>query len=108
MTSSARLASHRVTGHPNSTHHDARYSTAVIVHYPLHPLCSRGELPVCRRRGIGNVLQHVEVQVDGGPQAVPLWMTDEQLCKRLTTGLTPFCSSASLLELLALLQSTGL
>ncbi len=96
-----------LTGWFYSTHQDARYCTAVIVHYPLHPLCSRGELPVCRRRGIGNV-QHLEVQVDGGPQAVPLWMTDEQLCKRLTTGLTPFCSSASLLELLALLHSTGL
>jgi hypothetical protein len=90
-----------------STHHDARYCTAVIVYYPLHPHFRRGELPVCRRRGIGNV-QHVEVQVDGVQQAVPVWMTDEQLCKRLTMGLMPYCSSASLLELLALLRSTGL
>ena len=96
-----------LTGRFYPTHHDARYSTAVIVHYPLHPLCGRGELPACRRRGIGNV-QHVEVQVDGVQQAVPVWMTDEQLCKRLTMGLMPHCSSASLLELIALLRSTGL
>ena len=89
------------------THHDARYSPAVIVHYPLHPLSGHGELSVCRRRGIGDV-QHVEVKVDGVQQAIPLWMTDEELCKRLTIGLTPRCSSVSLLELLALLHSTGL
>jgi hypothetical protein len=95
------------TGRFYSTHHDARYCKAVIVHYPLHPFFGRGELPVRRRRGNGHV-QYVEVQVDSVQQAVPLWMTDEQFCKRLTIGLTPHCSSMSLLELLALLRSTGL
>ena len=90
-----------------STHHDARYSKAVIVHYPLHPFFGRGELAVARRRGTGRV-QHVEVRVDNVQQAVPLWMTDEQFCKRLTMGLTPYCSTVCLLELVALLRSTGL
>ena len=90
-----------------STHKDARYSKAVTVFYSFHPFCSRGALVVCRRRGIGNV-QHVEVQVDDVRQAVPLWMTDEQFCNQLTIGQTPYCSSVSLLQLRALLRSTGL
>ena len=95
------------TGWNYPTSNDARYSSFVAVHYPLHPFFGRGELPVCRRRGIGNV-QHVEVEVDEVQQAVPLWMTDEQLCQRLTIGLTPHCSLTSLLELLSLLRAAGL
>ena len=94
-------------GRLNPTHNDARYSSVVIVYYPLHPFFGRGELSVCRRRGIGNT-QHVEVKIDGGQQAVPLWMTDESFCQRLTTSPEPECSLVSLLELLSLLQATAL
>jgi hypothetical protein len=89
------------------TSHDARYSNAVIVHYPLHPFYGRGKLPVFRRRGVGNV-QNVEVILDSTPQAVPLWMTDESFCQRLKVSLKPQCSLASLLELLSLLRAEEL
>ena len=95
------------TGRFYPTRNDARYPSEVIVHYPLHPLFGRGKLPVCRRRGIGNV-EHVEVQADDVRQAIPLWMTDEQLCSRLTIGIEACCSLTAFLELLSLLRSTEL
>jgi hypothetical protein len=77
------------------------------VHYPLHPFFGRGELTVRRRHGIGNV-EHVEVQTADVRQAVPVWMTDEQLCRRLTIGFDPFCSLTALLQLDSLIRSAEL
>ena len=95
------------TGLVYPTSNDARYSKTVVVHYPLHPFFGRGELPVCRRRGIGNI-QHVEVEIDNEQQAVPLWMTDELLCQHFVISLEPNCSLSALLELFSLLQATDL
>ncbi len=86
------------------TRRDARYPGTVTVYYPLHPLYGRGELPVHRRYGIGEVEQ-VEVKTGAGRQAVPVWMTDEQQCRHMTLGLDPRCSLASLSKLLSLLGS---
>ena len=91
----------------NPTRNDARYPSEVIVHYPLHPFFGRGKLPVVRRYGIGNV-EHVEVQVNDVCHAVPVWMTDERFCGRMTIGFDPFCSLTALLQLLSLLGSAEL
>ncbi len=96
------------------TSNDARYTPSgpkieksVVVHYPLHPLYGRGDLTVCRRRGIDN-LQHIEVEFDQQQQAIPCWMTDEAFCQRLTIGHMPQVSVTALLELLSLLDATPL
>ena len=89
------------------THNDARYLGEVVVYYPLHPFFGRGKLPVCRRRGTGHA-EHVEVQIDGVRQALPLWMTDERFCNRLTMGFEPVCALTALLELILLVHSTEL
>jgi hypothetical protein len=86
---------------------DARYRSSVRVHYSLHPFFTRGELAVTRRYGVGNV-EHVEVQVEEGPQAVPVWMVDQEQCCQMTMGLDPQCSLASLLQLRVLLEQIRL
>ena len=78
-----------------------------MVHYPLHPFHGLGELPVCRHYGIGEI-KHVEVQVGEKRQAVPVWMTNAESCAEMTLGLEPICSLTSLLELVGMLQATGL
>ncbi len=90
-----------------ATRNDARYPRFVTVHYLLHPFYGRGELPVRQRCGVGDVEQ-IQVEVDQQRQAVPIWMTDEEDCARMTIGFEPLCSLTSLLDLLALLRSTGL
>lgn len=89
------------------THHDARYPSSVTVHYPLHPLFGRGELPVCQRYGSGDVEQYL-VEVEQETQAVPVWMTDECRCSSMTLGFAPQCSMASYLALLSLIGSADL
>jgi hypothetical protein len=103
-----------ISGLVYPTSNDARYTTgepkiqkSVVVHYPLHPLYGRGDLLVCRRRGVGN-LEHVEVEIDQQQQAIPRWMTDEKFCQRLTIGHMPQVSLTALLELLSLLDATPL
>ena len=95
------------TGRFYATRNDARYPRFVTVHYPLHPFYGRGELPVRQRCGVGDVEQ-IQVEVDQQRQAVPIWMTDEEGCARMTISFEPLCSLTSLLDLLALLRSTGL
>lgn len=90
-----------------ATRNDARYPSEATVHYPLHPLYGRGALPICRRLGSGSSEQF-ELEVGQEGQVVPAWMADEQLCAGMTTGIDPRCSIAALLELLSLIQSTGL
>ena len=79
----------------------------MTVHYPLHPFYGQTDLPVYRRYGIGDV-EHVEVELDGQRQAIPVWMIDEQQCARITMGIDPYCSLAPLSKLLLLLRSTRL
>lgn len=90
-----------------STRNDARYPSEAIVHYPLHPFHGRGALPIRRRLGTGSTEQ-LDLEVGQQRQVVPAWMTDEQLCARMTIGFDPRCSMAALLELLSLIQSAGL
>ena len=90
-----------------STRHDARYSRAVVVHYPLHPFYGLGQLPVCRHYGVGEI-KHVEVQVAEERQAVPIWMTNAESCVEMKLGFEPLCSLTSLLALVGMLQATGL
>jgi hypothetical protein len=86
---------------------DARYPRFVTVFYPLHPFCGRGTLVVRQRCGAGGALQ-VQVELEQKLQAVPLWMTDEEGCARMTISFEPFCSLTSMLELRSLLWSLGL
>jgi hypothetical protein len=90
-----------------STRNDARYPRFVTVHYPLHPFYRSGSLTVRQRCGVGDVEQ---LYVDCGQtrQAIPLWMTDEEDCARMTIGFDPCCSLKALLELRSLLRSTEL
>ena len=90
-----------------STRHDARYPRFVMVHYPLHPLHSRGELQVRQCFGSGDVEQYL-VEVEREVQAVPVWMTVGRRCAQMTTGFEPLCSMASYLALLSLIRSTVL
>ena len=90
-----------------STRNDARYPRLVTVHYPLHPFFGRKSLTVRQRCGAGEVEQ-VIVEFEKKLQAIPLWMTDEEACGRMTIGIEPMCSLASLVKLHSLLQSTGL
>lgn len=76
----------------------------MTVHYPLHPLHGRGSLRVRQRFGAGGVAQYV-VEAANTIQAVPVWMTDEGYCARMTFGFDAFCSVEALLELQSLLQS---
>jgi hypothetical protein len=85
---------------------DARYPGKVKVYYSLHPLFGQ-DVPVFRRYGRGES-QQVEVQLAGRRQGVPGWMTDEDRCARFSLGTEPRCSLASLLELVRLLQASGL
>lgn len=85
---------------------DARYPGKVTVIYPLHPFHGRGELPVVRRYGSGRAEQ-VEVETASRRQIVPLWMTDEDRCQRLSVGADPRCSLTALWELIALLQTSA-
>jgi hypothetical protein len=87
------------------THHDARYPAFVTVYYPLHLLYGRGSLRVRQRFGVGGVAQYV-VEMENIIQSVPVWMTDEAYCSRLTFGLDPLCAMRALLELQSLLQSS--
>jgi hypothetical protein len=103
-----------ISGLVYPTSNDARYTPggskiqkSVVVHYPLHPLYGRGDLRVCRRRGVG-ILEHIEVEFDQQQQAIPRWMTDEEFCQRLTIGCIPQVSVTALLELLSLLNATPL
>ncbi len=96
-----------LSGRFYSTRNDARYPSAATVRYPLHPLVGQGALPIRRRLGTGSNEQF-ELEVGQQGQVVPAWMTNEQLCARMTMGFDPRCSMASLLELLSLLQSAGL
>jgi hypothetical protein len=77
------------------------------VHYPLHLFHGRGTLNVRQRCGAGEIEQ-VIVEFEQKLQAIPMWMTDEQGCGRMTIGVEPVCSLASLAKLHALLRSTGL
>ena len=95
------------TGPFSAPRNDARYPRFVTVHYPLHPFYGRGELRIRQRCGVGDVEQ-IQVEVDQQRQAVPIWMTDEEGCARMTISFEPLCSLTSLLDLLALLRSTGL
>ena len=90
-----------------STRNDARYPSDAIVHYPLHPLYGRSALPIRRRLGTGGTEQ-LDLEVGQQRQVAPAWMTDEQLCARMTVGFDPRCSMPALLELLSLIQSTDL
>ncbi len=89
------------------THHDARYPSSVTVHYPLHPLYGRGELPIRQRSGAGDAEQYL-VEVEQGAQAIPVWMTDERRCAQMTTGFDPQCALGSYLSLLTLIRSSDL
>ncbi len=93
-----------ITGWFYSTRNDARYPRSVTVHYPLHPFYRSGSLTVRQRCGVGDVEQ---LYVDCGQtcQAIPLWMTDEEGCSRMTIGFDPRCSLEALSELRSLLQS---
>ena len=96
-----------MTGPFYPTRNDARYPASVTVYYPLHPFYRRGPLAVRQRCGAGNV-QQVQVDIDQVRQAVPLWMTDEDGCARMTIGFETLCSLASMLELCSLLRSLAL
>jgi len=56
---------------------------------------------------VGDV-EHVEVDVAGWPQALPVWMTDEDRCALMTIGFEPFCSLESLYRLASLIRSIEL
>jgi hypothetical protein len=77
------------------------------VHYPLHPFYRSGPLTVRQRCGVGDVEQ-LYVDFEQTRQAVPLWMTNEEGCARMTIGFDPSCSLKALLELRSLLQATDL
>ncbi|MFZ5828881.1 MAG: hypothetical protein ACOY3P_02290 [Planctomycetota bacterium] len=96
-----------ITGCIYSTRNDACYPREATVHYPLRPLYGRGVSPICRRLGSGSSEQF-ELGVGQDGQVVPAWMTDEQLCAGMMMSFDPHCSVAALLELLSLIQSTGL
>jgi hypothetical protein len=78
-----------------------------MVHYPLHPLYGRGELPVRQRHGAGNAEQYL-VELEQGAHAVPVWMTDERRCAQMTMGFSPQCELESYLSLLKLIRSVDL
>ena len=90
-----------------STRNDARYPRFVTVHYPLHPFYRGGSLTVRQRCGVGDVEQ-LYVDCEQTRQAIPLWMTDEEGCARMTIGLDPCCSLKRCLELRSLLRSSEL
>jgi hypothetical protein len=96
-----------ITGWFHTTRHDARYPREVTVHYPLHPFYGCGSLVVRQRYGVGGVEQFV-VDCEQKCQAIPVWMTDQEACARMTTGFDPCCSLQAILELRALLRSTDL
>jgi hypothetical protein len=96
-----------LTGILYATRNDARYPRFVTVQYPLHPFYGRGSLSVRQRCGVGDVEQ-VYVDSEQTRQAIPLWMTDEEGCARMTIGFDPCCSLKALLELRSLLRSTEL
>ena len=90
-----------------SPRNDARYPRFVTVHYPLHPFYCRGLLTVRQRCGVGDVEQ-LYVDYEQTRQAIPMWMTDEDGCARMTIGLDPCCSLKALSELRSLLRATEL
>ena len=56
---------------------------------------------------MGNA-EYLEVEFQGQRQAVPVWMTDEQLCAGMTLGIVPLCSLSHLSQLQSLLRSARL
>ena len=90
-----------------SVRNDAPYPGKVTIHYPLHPFFGQSGLAVVRRYGSGKAEQF-EVQGPGRRVAVPAWMTDPDRCQAMTCGFEPRCSLTSLLQLVALLDASGL
>jgi hypothetical protein len=86
--------------------HTARFSRFAKLLYPYHPLFDNGPEP----------LEVIEVRIDmlvmqlpdGTRRGIPAWMFDEQVCATMSESPYPIVEVASLLEIVKLLEVSGL
>jgi hypothetical protein len=73
---------------------DAHKVGFVTIYYPFHP-CYQQTLTVIR---VAKAYIIVKL-TDGAQRGIPTWMTDQEVCKKITISPYPYCSHKSLMKL---------
>lgn len=86
--------------------HTARFSGFAKLLYPYHPLYGGedGSLEIVGSRSDMLVTR----LPDGSRRGIPAWMFDEEVCGSVRSASRPFIQAASLLEMIELLERTGM